>query len=109
MNAQDFENMCSKLFGDIKRISPVDTQNLRDNAIRYEHIDVNTVKIYVEETIAPYMPYTNEPWVSRRWNGKQNPNEGWWDNGAVNTVIKGIREVFGEKIIRERDGKGMKW
>jgi hypothetical protein len=24
------------------------------------------------------MPYTNEPWVSPKWNGKPNPNEAWW-------------------------------
>lgn len=29
--------------------------------------------------IAPYVPYTNEPWISPKWNGKKNPNEGWWD------------------------------
>lgn len=26
-----------------------------------------------------YMPYTNEPWISPRWNGKRNPNQNWWD------------------------------
>lgn len=34
--------------------------------------------VYIDESIAPYVPYTNEPWVSAKWNGKKNPNEGWW-------------------------------
>ena len=25
------------------------------------------------------MLYTNEPWSSTKWNGKTNPNEGWWE------------------------------
>ena len=53
------------------------TGNLAFNAFQYE-ITKDEIVIYVNEDIAPYMPYTNEPWLSPYWNGKKNPNEGWW-------------------------------
>ena len=45
----------------------------------------------VDESIAPYVPYTNEPWISEKWNGKKNPNEGWFERatGFVATYIAG--------------------
>ena len=26
---------------------------------------------------ASYAIYTNEPWISKRWNGRLNPHQGW--------------------------------
>ena len=109
MSAEEFEKMCIGVVEEIKAISPIDTGNLRHNAIRFEMIDSKTFRIYVDEEIAPYMPFTNEPWLSPRWHGKQNPNELWWDEKAVNTVIDGIRRRLGERIVSERDEKGRKW
>ena len=34
------------------------------------------------------MPYTNEPWVADRWNGKKNKNEGWFEKGFEEAVRK---------------------
>lgn len=51
--------------------------NLAFNALRIKIIE-DTVDIYVDKNVAPYVVYTNEPWISPRWNGKKNPNEGWW-------------------------------
>lgn len=56
---------------------PRDTGNLAIHALRYD-IKNNIVDITIDESIAPYMPYTNEPWISDKWHGKKNPNEGWW-------------------------------
>lgn len=53
------------------------TGNMAFNALRYQEEGGRFV-IYMDESIAPYVPYTNEPWLSPRWGGKQNPNEGWW-------------------------------
>jgi cell wall-associated NlpC family hydrolase len=33
-----------------------------------------------------YAPYTNEAWVSPRWNGKINPNQGWIDTNVIQAV-----------------------
>jgi len=49
---------------------------------------------------APYAPYTNEPWISPRWHGKQNPHENW----IQNTIIENenlIRQMFMEMDLQE--------
>lgn len=56
---------------------PYDTGNLCNNAIRYR-IEGDTFHLWVDENIAPYMVFTNEEWISPKWRGKANPNEGWW-------------------------------
>ena len=43
--------------------------------------------------VAPYAVYTNEPWISDRWHGKKNPNEGWLDR-SIERAIPGIRNIF---------------
>ncbi|MBQ0099308.1 MAG: hypothetical protein KBS91_02035, partial [Firmicutes bacterium] len=58
--------------------------------IQYE-FKGDTCNIYINEDIAPYMPFTNEKWVAKRWNGKQNPNEQWFDN-AVKFIVDEIRK-----------------
>lgn len=63
--------------------APYKTGNLRYNAIKSEMPDPNTIVLYVDEDIAPYMPYTNEEWINR--SGK-NPNEGWFDDAAQETL-----------------------
>ncbi|MDE6398603.1 MAG: hypothetical protein K2L51_04720, partial [Clostridiales bacterium] len=84
----------------IKRMSPIKTGNLRYNAIKFEMPSPNTFKIFVDESVAPYMPYTNEVWehklikmgnfvpgeVVERMRTWDNPNEGWFDR-AVRTAI----------------------
>ena len=71
---------------------PYDTGNLKFNAIRGVWIGENTFQLYVDESIAPYMKYTNEPWKGK---GK-NPNENWWERAFkyicdyLQTKLKGI-------------------
>ena len=48
--------------------------------------------------IAPYMPYTNETWLSPRWNGKQNPNEGWW-NDSIEFIVQYIGKRLGGEFV----------
>lgn len=67
----------------LKMIAPKDTGNLAFNAIKYE-ISGNEMRIYVDENIAPYMVYTNEPWIKRPGT---NPNEKWWDT-ALEEIIE---------------------
>lgn len=57
------------------------TGNLAFNALNYVVKD-GAMCVYVDKSIAPYMPYTNEPWLSPYWRGKKNPNEGWWQRFA---------------------------
>ncbi len=53
------------------------TGNMADNALWYS-IEDDVVDVYIHPAIAPYCYYTNEPWISPKWKGKKNPNEGWW-------------------------------
>ena len=63
------------------------TGNLAFNGIRIE-ATTSEIVVYVDENIAPYMPYTNEPWLSQRWHGAKNPNEGWWQRFAAELVSR---------------------
>lgn len=65
------------------------------NALRYRIIG-NVVDIYIDESVAPYAVYTNEPWTAKRWKGKPNPNEGWWGRFC---------EEFSRRLARKLRGK----
>lgn len=47
------------------------------------------------------MPYTNEIWISPRWKGKKNPNEGWWQ-GAIAAAVQVIAAEFNVEDIEEK-------
>lgn len=95
MNRSEFERLCKECVNILRYGSPIDTGNLRYNGIRYEFIDNETCRIYVDEEIAPYMPFTNEPWISPKWNGKQNPNEHWFDD-TVKEMVDYIKTNYGK-------------
>lgn len=61
---------------------PYDTGNMALNALQV-NVEGDTIDITVDEAIAPYVPYTNEPWLSPKWDRKQNPNQGWWERFAA--------------------------
>ena len=56
---------------------PRETGNMAFNALSY-NVEKDILDITINPNIAPYVPYTNEPWLSDKWHGKKNPNEGWW-------------------------------
>lgn len=99
MERAKIESALYTAFSEFRGITPIDTGNLRYNATRYEWTSPTTFVIYVSGNgktgIAPYMPFTNEEWISPRWHGKKNPNEGWFERG-VELVAKTIaRELKG--------------
>lgn len=81
----------------VKHRAPVDTGKLRDS-ITYASTDDG---FYIE-IVAPYTVYTEEEWLSPKWNGKTNPNQDWIKY-AVNDVKNYIfRRLSGtEDIIRD--------
>lgn len=87
MTSAQFAAFGDRLKKELQRLSPIDTGNLRYNAIRMEQTSENEIKIFVDESIAPYMVYTNEPWISPKWNGKKNPNEAWFDKAAFTVAL----------------------
>lgn len=91
-----FETICKRAVELVKKVAPIDTGNLRYNAINYEFLDADTCIIKVSLDVAPYMPYTNEPWVSPRWKGKPNPNQGWWQEAFLKVLTYLADELEGE-------------
>lgn len=77
MNATKMRNVVYTAFQLFRGNVPKDTGNMRYNATKLEHLGANEWRIVVDASIAPYAVYTNEKWISPRWNGKTNPNEGW--------------------------------
>lgn len=71
------------------------TGNMAFNALRYEE-EGNSFVIFIDDSIAPYVPYTNEPWLSPKWNGKKNPNEGWWQRFCAEFARRFAAELKGE-------------
>lgn len=72
---------------------PYKTGNLMFNGLKYQ-ITSKHVIVYIDTKAAPYVPYTNEPWVSPYWDGKKNPNEGWWEkfcNEFANRLAKKLK------------------
>ncbi len=82
MDGTTFYQLAYRCLMITKNGAPYDTGNLRNDATRIVWENQNTVRIYVDDSIAPYMPYTNEPWVSPVWNGRKNPNQYWFDRAA---------------------------
>lgn len=79
MTYERFKAACEEGFEIIRQsITPRDTGNLAQVALRYQWKG-KTFHMWVDEDIAPYMVYTNEVWESPRWKGRNNPNEGWWE------------------------------
>ena len=76
------------------------TGNMKYNATRIERISTNTNKVYVDENIAPYVPYTNEPWISPHWKGAKNPNEGWFDDFALEYAQLLAQALGGTLVIK---------
>ncbi len=82
---------CKILKAVLQARAPYDTGNLAMNNIR---IDRNRGRVIVgSKESADYAPITNEPWVSEKWHGKKNPNEGWI-NRAIEEALPIIQRVL---------------
>lgn len=87
-------------FNAFQATAPIHTGNLRYNATRLESKGNGEWVIKVDGKIAPYNIYTNEPWVSPRWRGKSNPNEGWIDDGAYLVAAIIAQSLGGTLVVR---------
>ena len=94
MDVEKYKNVCMEAFEAVKsRIVPNpntryqkggSTGNLALNALKFAWEGENglTFHMWIDEEVAPYMTYTNEPWISPKWKGKKNPNENWWNKAC---------------------------
>ena len=64
----------------IRQFIPIDTGNMRYNSFKIEPLGNMRWKVFIDQKVAPYAPYVNEKWVSPKWNGRQNTNEGFWED-----------------------------
>lgn len=94
----NFRIACQRACKQLRGIAPYDTGNLSRNAIKIEFPSPSVCLIYVDEAIAPYMPYTTRPWIAPKWKGKKNPNEGWWQAAGELIVEYIAMELKGEVI-----------
>ncbi len=102
MTRVQFARFIESIVRELRKVAPRDTGNLADNAIVYWYEGDKAI-IEVKTNIAPYMPYTNEPWVSPRWNGKKNPNEAWWQTRVPIVLNKVVKRYNG--VLTDENGK----
>ncbi len=82
MTKTQFDRICNELVEIIRERAPRKSGNLRDFGVQFVWEDEKTFTIYIDESEAPYMKYTNENWNNFRppLQGKKNPNEAWWQD-----------------------------
>lgn len=111
MTNAEFRKICNKAVEDLRKLAPKDTGNLAFNAINIEFPSPDECVIYIDGTtinkvpygIAPYMPFTNEPWTSPKWNGKKNPNEAWFQNACEYIIAQISKATKGELSSNDTD------
>ena len=110
MTSSEFIKLCQECEEMLRAAAPYDTGNLRYHAIKIEFPDANTCRLYVDEKIAPYMKYTNEPWDQKlismgnfrkgetvtRLRTWRNPNQGWWERAVQQIAEHVAQRVKGE-------------
>ena len=101
MTNEEFHKWVSIFVEEFRKSSPISTGNLRFNAIRYVFVSPTREEVYIDLDIAPYAPYTNEPWVSPKWKGKKNPNEGWFERGFDEAMQK-ANQIMKARIKRKK-------
>ena len=79
---------------------PKDTGNLRYNSFKIERTGVNSWRIFIDHAIAPYDIYVNGEWISPKWNGKQNPNEGFWRE-VCDFIVNYLQQKLGGTVEAE--------
>lgn len=97
MRRSAFFKLCLEIFYAVRTLCPVDTGNMKFNAMRFR-IENDKFIIEIDEIIAPYVFYTIEKWISPRWNGRKNPNEGWFERG-IEFALSEIANKYGARIV----------
>ena len=98
MEQSQFIALTMNAFQIFRSIVPIDTGNMRYNATNYMNMGGLSCQIKVDGNIAPYAVYTNAPWVSPRWHGKKNPNEGWVQGGLELVAMYLSQQLGGAPI-----------
>ncbi len=95
---RDLKRLIDVAFSLIQEAAPEDSGNLKRDGVK-PYIGISEAHLHIDERIAPYMKYTNEPWYNFAppLFGKTNPNEGWFDR-AVTGAIFYIKDKTGGRL-----------
>jgi len=85
---REFDRFRLEALAYIQARAPRRTGNLKAN-IRYQ----KTPKGFEIIIDIDYMKYTEEAWISPRWNGRENPNLYW-----LRESVKRLAEKFANKL-----------
>ena len=96
MNEHLFRQFVNEFVEELRALAPRDKGTLADYGITFHFEGVDRAVIEVDLDKAPYMPFTNEPWISPKWKGRKNPNEAWWQRRIDEIVRKLVRKYKGE-------------
>jgi hypothetical protein len=80
-----------------KEIAPNRTGNLATNSIRSNETPTG-FRIVSLGNVAPYNIFTDRKWISQRWNGKTNPNEGWWSKALKVSVYRYVKGYYNDAL-----------
>lgn len=97
VSQKKFQRACERACKRLRELAPKDTGNLAFNAIKIEFPSPDVCEVYIDEKIAPYMPYTDEPWLAPKWNGRKNPNEGWFQR-AAQIIFEELARILGGEL-----------
>ena len=108
INQDELLLICARIFQEDFDVQiPEDTGNMRYNAKFIRQVSENEIEIGIDGEIAPYMVYTNEPWISPKWKGAENPNEYWFDLAARSFADELARRLGAN--VRVIGGKEVSW
>jgi hypothetical protein len=96
MKTAKFNNICSRIYDQIRARTPYASGNLHNNATKIERLGDAKIKIYVDESIAPYFKYVNNsPILS---NSRANRNYQYFDNALVG-ILEELAKEEGATLI----------
>lgn len=98
MTKQDFENIFVEAMNMARRQSwfPYDTGNMALASFKGQWLGDNKFRIYFDESVAPYVYYTNES-----WRKGINPNEKWIEN----KLVPFLADYIGRRLKASKVGK----
>lgn len=91
MSDEEFTNFGGEVVKIIRKMTPHDTNNLRDNATVYESIGSDTIRIRVKQEVAPYVIYVNG---YEKLYERPNKNHQYW-NRAVKLALETAAKKYG--------------
>jgi hypothetical protein len=81
----------------MKQIAPNATGNLATNSIRSWPTPTG-FRIVSLGNVAPYNVFTDGKWVSPRWKGKKNPNEGWFTVIGATAIYRYVDSYYNDNL-----------